>query len=284
MRSIRAIHKAVYEPIRDLKTFRAMPTHSIDQLDPFLFLNHHGPQIYPPNNHGLPFGPHPHRGFETLTFIFKGDIMHWDSGGHKSVIKEGGIQWMTAGSGLIHSEISSEEFLKNGGEEEVIQLWFNLPAKLKMTPPNYMGRSKEEIPQIALDGGRATVNLVSGKWGEITGTVPSLTNITIASVELQPTGQFSLDIPQTNNILLYVVKGKIMVNGKAAKMHDLVEFAQDHEQVNIEAQEGSLLIVGHAQPFNEPIVAHGPFVMNSEAEIRQAFFDYQSGKMGKWVG
>src|SRR6187549_1845772 len=127
MRSIKKIHKAVYEPIADLVTYRAIPTASIDYIDPFLFLNHHGPQVYLPNNRGLPFGPHPHRGFETVTFILDGDIFHKDSGGYEGTILPGGVQWMTAGSGLIHSEVSSENFKKNGGPLEILQLWVNLP-------------------------------------------------------------------------------------------------------------------------------------------------------------
>ena len=115
LRTVKKLHIAVNAPIDDLITFRAMPTASIEHIDPFLFLNHHGPQDYPPGNNGLPFGPHPHRGFETLTFIYEGDLMHWDTGGGKNVISEGGIQWMTAGRGLIHAEISSDEFKKSGG-------------------------------------------------------------------------------------------------------------------------------------------------------------------------
>ena len=144
------IHEAIYDPIADLSTWRAMPTQSINNLDPFLFLNHHGPQHYGPNNGGLPFGPHPHRGFETLTFVLQGDITHKDSVTGESVIKAGGIQWMTAGSGLIHAEISSDEFKQEGGMEEVIQIWMNLPAKYKMIDPNYIGLQKEVIPAIPI--------------------------------------------------------------------------------------------------------------------------------------
>ena len=136
MRKIVAIHDAVYEPIADLKTYRALPNASIKHIDPFLFLNHHGPQIYPPNNHGLPFGPHPHRGFETVTFILDGDIYHKDSGGNQGTIVPGGVQWMTAGSGLIHSEISSESFKERGGKLEILQLWVNLPARHKLAKPS----------------------------------------------------------------------------------------------------------------------------------------------------
>ena len=156
LKPVLQIHNAHYEPIADLSTWRAMPTRSIDHLDPFLFLNHHGPQEYGPNNRGLPFGPHPHRGFETLTFVLQGDITHIDSVSGQSVITAGGIQWMTAGKGLIHAEVSSEEFKAKGGMEEVLQLWMNLPARHKMTEPKYIGLQKESIPEIQLDGGKAT--------------------------------------------------------------------------------------------------------------------------------
>ncbi len=171
------IHNAVYEPIADLTTWRAVPTHSIRHLDPFLFLNHHGPQEYPPQNNGLPFGPHPHRGFETLTFILQGDITHRDSATGESVIKAGGIQWMTAGKGLVHAEVSSDEFKKNGGMEEVLQLWMNLPAKYKMVDPSYKGLQADEIPNIEEDGGKVTIHLVSGQWKEHQGPIDSLTGL-----------------------------------------------------------------------------------------------------------
>jgi len=284
MRSIKKIHKAVNAPIEDLITWRAMPSGSIQYLDPFLFLNHHGPQVYEPNNDGLPFGPHPHRGFETLTFVLQGDIMHWDSSGSKSVIGAGGIQWMTAGSGLIHSEVSSEEFKKNGGEEEVIQLWFNLPAKYKMTPPNYIGLQRDEIPHIQERDGDVLINLISGRWKDQSGPINSLTDLMIASVEMSPESGSHLDIPVTHNILFYVVKGHLVVNGRQVETHQLVEFDHNSERIEFAARTESVILLGHAAPLKEPIVAQGPFVMNSPEEIRQAFADYQSGKMGTWNG
>src|SRR5688572_10312288 len=131
-RTIKKIHRAVPHPIHDLKTYSPLPSNQLEQVDPFIFLNHHGPQVYKPGNKGLPFGPHPHRGMETVTFILDGDIMHQDTANHRSVIKSGGVQWMTAGSGLIHAELSSEEFKQNGGALEILQLWVNLPARLKI--------------------------------------------------------------------------------------------------------------------------------------------------------
>lgn len=282
MRTIQQKHKAVSAPIADLTTYRAMPTHSIDHLDPFLFLNHHGPQIYKPNNNGLPFGPHPHRGFETLTFVLKGDIVHWDSSGSKSKIKAGGIQWMTAGSGLIHSEISSEEFKKNGGEVEVIQLWLNLPSQHKMTPPKYYGLPEEELTHFDLDEGKVKVHLISGKWEEHSGPVPSLTHLTMSQTDLENGGAFSVSVPETDNILFYVINGKLEVNGKTVGTHELLEFGHDGEQISVKALEDAQIIFGYGTPFNEPIVAQGPFVMNTEREIMEAYQDFRSGKMGTW--
>ncbi|MGD1890770.1 MAG: pirin family protein [Cyclobacteriaceae bacterium] len=282
MRSIKHIHQAVSDPIGELDTFRAMPTRSIPHLDPFLFVNHHGPTTYRPGNQGLPFGPHPHRGFETLTYIFKGDIVHQDTQGFKSKIEAGGIQWMTAGSGLLHSEVSSEEFKAHGGEEEVIQLWMNLPSRLKMTEPNYVGLSKNEITHFSEDDGKVTIHLISGEWKGHTGPIESLTGLTMTSVDLKEGGSFTVDIPSSDQTLFYVVSGSVEVNGTNAKMRQMVEFAMSGERLEVIAQANSRLILGHGAPFNEPIVAHGPFVMNSEAELRQAFQDYQSGKMGVW--
>lgn len=284
MKSIKKIHTAVSAPIADLITYRALPTNSIDHIDPFLFLNHHGYQEYPENNNGLPFGPHPHRGFETVTFILKGDLTHKDSGGYESVIKAGGVQWMTAGKGLIHAEISSEEFKKNGGELEILQLWVNLPAKHKMTEPNYVGLQKEDIPQLTLNDGKVKLAAVSGNWEDENGAFTPLNDIQIATLEFVEDGKYSVEIPSERNIFFYVVKGKVIVNGEEAKMHNLVEFANDGEKLKIEAVDESILLLGHAEPFNEPIVAQGPFVMNSQQEIQQAFQDYQNGEFGNWNG
>ena len=142
-KTIKRRHPAVRDDIADLTTRRPVPGASIEQVDPFLFLNHHGPQTYRPNNAGLPFGLHPHRGFETVTFILAGSLAHHDTGGHSSIIAAGGVQWMTAGSGLVHAEISPEEFKRVGGPLEILQLWVNLPPRLKMTAPRYIGLQRD---------------------------------------------------------------------------------------------------------------------------------------------
>ena len=277
-KQIKRLHKAIYDPIADLQTWRPIPGPSIESLDPFLFLNHHGPQLYPPNNRGLPFGPHPHRGFETLTIILQGDITHIDSVSGQSVINAGGIQWMTAGSGLIHSEVSSETFKKEGGMEEVLQLWFNLPSKYKMVNPNYQGLQAEEIPTVSLDNQKVHLNLFSAKFEGIEGPIDSITNLFTSTVFGKASGTFSIDIPNNNEVFFYVINGQIKINDQVVQYHQLVEFERENETIQIEFLEDSQIILCYGEPFNEPIVAHGPFVMNTRAEISEAIGDYQAGK------
>ncbi len=282
-RAVKQVHQHEYSPIAGLETYRAMPTRSVSAIDPFLFLNHHGPQVYPANNDGLPFGPHPHRGFETLTYIFKGDIKHRDSGGHESVIKEGGVQWMTAGSGLVHAETSSHEYMQKGGEVEVIQLWLNLPSQLKMTRPAYNGLTAQELTRFSQDDGKVSVHLISGEMGSHKGPHHSITDLTMTYADFKKGGKLNLEVPAENQVLFYVVKGELQVNGSVARTNELVEFYMDGGELAIEATEESRIIFGHGKPFNEPIVAQGPFVMNSSQEIHQAMADYQAGKMGEWA-
>ena len=284
MRTIKKLHKAEYSPIADLVTYRALPTRSIEQIDPFLFLNHHGFQTYKTNNNGLPFGPHPHRGFETVTFILRGDIMHKDSGGFASTIESGGVQWMTAGKGLIHAEVSSDNFKKQGGDLEILQLWVNLPAKHKMVKPHYVGLQKKDIPAIELDEGKVIINAVSGNWEGTQGAFQPLADIQLATINFKSGGKLDLDIAPERNIFFYIINGKLKVNDREAEKHTLVEFNNDGSRLSIEATSDAELLLGHAVPFNEPVVAQGPFVMNTEQEIREAYNDYRAGKFGVWRG
>ncbi len=282
MRPVKKIHQAVRADLGELITYRALPTASIDHLDPFLFLNHHGPQDFPPHNDGLPFGPHPHRGFETLTFVIDGDVVHKDSSGGSDKISAGGVQWMTAGSGLIHSEVSSEEFMEKGGREDLLQLWMNLPAKHKMTAPQYQGYSYDDLSHFELDEGQVKVNLISGSWGEHQGPHNSITGLMMSSLELSQGGKLELIVPTERTIFFYVVSGRLSVNGESAERYQLVEFDNDGDTLTLSAEEDSIILFGHGEPFNEPIVAQGPFVMNSSEEIAQAYRDFRNGKMGSW--
>ena len=279
-KTIRHQHPAYRDDIGDLVTRRPVPGPAVEQIDPFLFLNHHGPQTYGRNNRGLPFGPHPHRGFETVTFILEGSLAHRDSGGHESVIHAGGVQWMTAGSGLVHAEVSPQSFLESGGPLEILQLWVNLPSRLKMTPPRYVGLQKEAIPALPLDDGKGVVNLIAGEWHGSRGPFESLTGVFMSTIALAAGGQVSFDGVRDRNVFLYIVRGAIRVAGEAARQHHLIELNEDGDSVDIEADSDAFLLFGHAQPIGEPVVAHGPFVMNTREEIQQAVRDYTNGKFG----
>lgn len=280
---VAAIYQAGYTSYEGLDTYRAMPTRNvpIEALEPFIFLNHHGPQTFSPYNQGLPFGPHPHKGFETVTFIVSGDLVHQDSTGFNSNIRAGGIQWMTAGKGIIHSETSSEAFMEKGGLVEILQLWINLPARLKDSLPAYVGLQQNEIPQIGLEGGKVIINAVSGLWEGKTAPIQSISDVQLATVQMAPNSSWSFYVSGERTVLFYVIQGEVSVNGSKAAAHDLVEFENKAGEIEIKASADALLLMGHAAPNKEPIVAHGPFVMNSQEEIRQAFVDYQNGLFGE---
>jgi redox-sensitive bicupin YhaK (pirin superfamily) len=274
---LQALHPAQRDDIGDLTTRRPVPAPGLEQIDPFLFLNHHGPQTYGPDNGGLPFGPHPHRGFETVTFILKGELAHRDSAGHESVIREGGVQWMTAGSGLVHAEVSPEEFLKTGGPLELLQLWINLPGRLKMSPPRYVGLQADEIPTITVNQGAATVSLISGTWGGHTGPVPTLTDVFMTTIAFRAGGKAGFGSLGGRNVFLYVVSGEVKANGSAVPAWSLAQFDLAGDMLEIAATKDAVVLFGHAAPIGEPVFAHGPFVMNTREEIVDAIRDYNAG-------
>ncbi|PWU00048.1 MAG: nuclease PIN [Bacteroidetes bacterium] len=266
--------------VANLTMYQPLPTHDLQQIDPFILLHHHGPHRFEPYNKGLPFGPHPHRGFETVTLIFEGNVVHHDSQGFKSTIREGGVQWMTAARGIVHSEQLDKEMQEHGGPLEIIQLWINLPSKLKMSRPNYQGFQKESIPVKTLDNGNVAVNIISGIFGGSNGPVQSITGIQLSTISMKAGGQFETEVDPGRNILLYVMDGEVTVNGTKLTSRTLAEFENDAAGIRIEAGKDSRIVFGNGEPYNEPIVTHGPFVMNTTTEIMQAMRDYQMGKMG----
>lgn len=276
-KTVVAQHAAHRDDIGDLVTRRPVPGPGVEQVDPFLFLNHHGPQTYPANNAGLPFGPHPHRGFETVTFILEGELAHRDSAGHESVIRKGGVQWMTAGSGLVHAEVSPEGFLREGGPLELLQLWVNLPARLKMTRPRYTGVQADQIPALTCDEGRVTVRLISGTWGGRSGPISSLTGVFMTTLEMKKGGTAGFGSLGGRQVFLYVVRGNVKVDGTPVAAETLAELDLGGDMVEIEAASEAFVVFGHADPIGEPMVAHGPFVMNTREEILDAIRDYQAG-------
>ena len=284
MKIVKGLHRAMRADIGELVTYQALPAASlaVERVEPFIFLNHHGPQVYPPGNGGLPFGPHPHRGFETVTFILAGDLMHRDSGGYESLIRAGGVQWMTAGRGLIHAEVSSEEFKAEGGPVEMLQLWVNLPARLKMTEPRYCGLQREAIPTVASDGGRVELSVVSGSWEGTRGPFETLTDVSLCVARFAQGGRLRVEVEAGRGVLCYVVSGALKVNGRAAGARHAVELGDEGEVVEVEAESEAAVLLGHAARNREPIASYGPFVMNTREELEQAVRDYRAGRFGVW--
>lgn len=273
------LYPAYRDDIGDLMTRRPIPAPGLDHLGAFLFLNHHGPQTYAPGNAGLPFGPHPHRGFETVTFILDGMLAHRDSAGHESIINAGGVQWMTAGSGLVHSEVSPASFREAGGPLELLQLWVNLPARLKMTAPRYIGRQQNEIPALPADQGRVTLNLIAGEWDGHHGPIVSITGVFMSTLVIEAGGTICFDGLRNRDVFLYVVRGEPHVNGTAVPQYNLVELGEG-DGLEIQADGPAFVVLGHADPIDEPVVVRGPFVMNSLDEIQQAYADFRAGRLG----
>lgn len=281
---IKRIIAAARDDIGDLATYRPAP--APQETNPFLFINHHGPTTYPAGNSGLPFGPHPHRGFETVTLILQGDLVHRDSVGVESKIGAGGVQWMTAGAGIYHSEEVSAEFQRHGGATEMLQLWLNLPAQLKMSPPAYHGVQAGELTDVALDGGRATLRLVAGQHGSGMGPMTSLTGVFMALAILRPGARIVMPAPEGRQLFLYVIAGSVMIQGQSASARQEVRFDRAGDGLEITSNDGGTILFAHADPIDEPIAWRGPFVMNDEAELSTAFADVRSGRIspGALVG
>lgn len=278
IKTIQNIEKSMIINEGGLQMKQPLPTTAIKDIDPFVLLHHHGP-MQCDKGFELPFGPHPHRGFETVTIIYQGDIEHKDSLGTSSIIHTGGIQWMTAGSGIIHSENVSETFKQNGGELEIIQLWINLPSSLKMTSPLYQGIQSEQLPLISLNK-HANMKLISGTYQSVQSPVISITDIFLSTISIVENTQIQLQVPELSSILFYVKKGNIRIQNEEIMQHSLIHFNDKGNTIIVDASEGTEILFGYGNPYHEPIVARGPFVMNSFNEIYQAIDDYHAGNMG----
>lgn len=282
-RTVQELIKA--QPIQEggLVLYQPLPVQQLEMIDPFLLLHHHGPHMYEPYNAGLPFGPHPHRGFEAVTFIFDGSVEHHDSRENRSTIHAGGVQWMTAARGIIHSENVPKEFRETGGNMEIIQLWINLPAKFKMSQPNYQGVQKEGVPVVSMDEDRVGVHVIAGSFNGVIGPVHSITGVEAYTINLKPEGALALETAENRNVLLYVLKGEVSVNGSQVKGRTLVQLSNDGTQVDLKASADTVILYSTGEPINEKVTHYGPFVMNTQTEILEAMRDYQMGKMGMLI-
>jgi len=267
-----------------LKVMRTIPFAGRNVIDPFVLLDHVGPRKIEYGEHmGVP--PHPHRGFEPVTFLFEGNVDHRDSLGNYGKLNSGDIQWMTAGEGIVHAEDMGKRFGKEGGIFNGVQLWVNLPKKKKLMSPGYQNIQASKIPIIEKDGGKAKVRVIAGRCFEHDGPTVTQTPIMALNIILEPGSEVTFSVPSTHNAFVQILEGKLKIGqGKVAKQADLVLFEKDGNKVHLKAitkqvKPANLLFLS-GEPINEPIFQYGPFVMTNRDEIRQAYEDYSAGKMG----
>lgn len=226
-------------------------------------------------------GPHPHRGFETVTLVYQGALEHRDSAGHGGQIGEGDVQWMTAGAGIVHEEYHAPAFAKDGGLLEMVQLWVNLPARDKSAPPAYQTLLDSEVPRVDLQGSAGQLRVVAGSYLDRQGPARTFTPINVWDLRLVADGDVRLDVPEGHTILLVVLEGTVLVNGeRIVRDESVVAFERRGKALHLEANNDAKLLLLSGEPIDEPVAGQGPFVMNHEAELHQAFADFQAGKFG----
>ena len=250
-------------------------------LSPFLLFDYADPMEFPPTDERLGVGEHPHRGFETVTIVYEGEVEHRDSSGGGGRIGPGDVQWMTAASGVVHEEFHGRDFARRGGMFEMVQLWVNLPAKDKMAPPRYQGILNSQIPTMSLPDGRGTVRVIAGEFTGAKGPAKTFTPIHVWDLRLASDQRTDLAVPDGWTAVLVVLKGAVRVNGsEPVGAAEVGLFDRTGTRICIDSAKGVTALLLSGEPIDEPIVGRGPFVMNSPQEIRQAMADYQSGKMG----
>jgi redox-sensitive bicupin YhaK (pirin superfamily) len=251
------------------------------ELSPFLLLDYGAPHEFPPGNEKRGVGAHPHKGFETVTVAYQGELEHRDSSGGGGKIGAGDVQWMTAGNGIVHEEFHSQEFTRKGGTLQMAQLWVNLRAQDKGAKAGYQTLLKAQIPTVSLPRDGGTVRVIAGECGGQKGPAKTFTPINLWDVNLRAGNSVELPLPNEHTSTFLVLTGEVEVDGKKAGEGDLATFERNGEGIALKAITDAKLLLMDGEPIAEPIIGHGPFVMNSRAEIQQAFDDYQLGRMGE---
>jgi redox-sensitive bicupin YhaK (pirin superfamily) len=285
MKKIRSVHKAGEPhwvgdgfPVRTVFHYGDLGK----ELTPFLLLDHAGPAQFEPARSPRGVDWHPHRGFETVTVVYEGEVDHGDTAGNQGSIGPGDVQWMTAGSGLLHKEFHGPAFTRRGGRFEVLQLWVNLPAKSKMTAPQYQGLVAADFPTVNLAEEAGSVRVIAGEFEESKGPARTFTPIKLFDLRLRAGKSLRLRLGDGWSSGLFVLEGKVTVNGaETADREELVVFERAGDEVLIEAATDAKLFVMSGEPIDEPIAGYGPFVMNTQQELRQAMVDLQTGRMGR---
>lgn len=249
---------------------------------PFLVLDYNAPWQVPPSDRNKGVSGHPHKGFETVTMVYEGELVHRDSSGGGGTIGAGDVQWMTAGSGIVHQEFQSDDFTRSGGVQHIAQIWVNLPAKDKSVQPKYQSLSRANIGEYKIDASGSVAKVIAGNFKGVKGPATTFTPVEMYDIRLNKEAIAAFDLPETYNTMLLVTKGKVIINEeKETSFMDFVLFGHTGEKISIKAAEDSYVMVLSGEPIHESIASYGPFVMNTKEEIMQAINDYNAGKFGK---
>jgi redox-sensitive bicupin YhaK (pirin superfamily) len=261
-------------PVRSLFSYNG----DAQAVSPFLLLDYAGPHMFDPAERPRGVGQHPHRGFETVTIVYDGEVSHKDSAGGGGTIGPGDVQWMTAAGGIIHEEYHSPAFTKAGGPFRMVQLWVNLPAKDKMTPPRYQAIANADIPMVELAAGKARARIIAGELEGTRGPATTFTPVNMWDIRVDAGTDLSLPLPNGHNALVIVLSGHVTIDGHGIGEADVARLSTDGAGILLHADGDAMLLVLTGEPIDEPVFGYGPFVMTSEAEIRQAVEDFNSGK------
>jgi redox-sensitive bicupin YhaK (pirin superfamily) len=250
------------------------------EVSPFLLLDYAGPHEFAPTDRQLGVGEHPHRGFETVTIVYEGGVEHRDSTGSHGTIGPGDVQWMTAASGIVHAEFHSREFARTGGRFHMVQLWVNLPAKEKSSPPRYQEILDRQIPRVNLEQDAGTVRVIAGDWEGAAGPARTVTPLCVFDLRLNEGRDVIAPAPNGHTAILLVQHGRLTVNGESLAAGELAILDRAGHRVSLHCEDAAMVPMLTGEPIDEPVVGQGPFVMNTQDEIRQAIHDYRSGRMG----
>ena len=283
-RSVAHILKAEYVDMGGTRLRQALPTHKVEQISPFLLLHHFGPTSVEPGEAGFDVGPHPHRGFEPVTFLYQGGLRHKDSRGNEGLLTAGDVQWMTAGRGIIHSERASDAFRASGGVIEGLQLWVNLPKDKKMVQPRYQDIPAANIPEVIQEAGQVRVKVVAGRYAGAEGPAKTYSPLLALQVSMTAGAITAFEIPKSYNSMVYLLAGQLeSANGFAYEAGTLLHYKNDAAAIYLKATESAQLLLLAGQPIDEPLAQWGPYVMNTQTELLEAMRDYQMGKMGFYI-
>ena len=265
-------------PVRSIFSYNSLA----EEMSPFLLMDYAGPAQFPATNKRLGVGEHPHRGFETVTIVYDGEVEHRDSSGGGGIISVGDVQWMTAGGGIVHEEFHGPNYRRTGGPFEMIQLWVNLAAKDKMTPPGYQGITDAQIPSVDRPDGAGRARIIAGDYKGTKGPAHTFSPMNVWDLRLKAGKRVTFDIADGDTTALFVLKGVARTDdGQPIGEAELALYERQGDSITVEAVEDATILLLSGTPLNEPVVGYGPFVMNTQAEIRQAMDDYRAGRLGR---